>query len=114
MNVTNHLQPLTSPTNPHHIARAYGVRPGSPAASAPGVQRSTATAAAAPTGNVQAVHAPGVRNLVAGVVPGRVEFDASGEARVGGSGAYALYGRPADKNAVATAVNVGRTLDVKG
>ena len=58
-----------------------------------------------------------LERIVSAVVPGRVDFD---DARVSSAssltvgGAYALYTRPSDKNAAATAVSVGRSLDITG
>jgi len=85
------------PTNPYHISRAYGVR-----------ATGGAPAAAAAVGEVDRA---GVRRLVGGVVPGGVEFG-DGSAVRPSSGALPMYRHPADKNAAATAVSVGRKLDV--
>lgn len=62
----------------------------------------------------------GVAMLVAGVVPGKVDFgeaSASNTPRAmgpGAGGAYSMYRRPTDKMEAAVAVQVGRTLDVNG
>jgi hypothetical protein len=102
--------PATPPTNPYHIARAYGVRPPTPAAGA--------VAPVSPTRPVQpespdGSRAEGFRKLVAGVVPGGVSFEAGGTAQPSPA-ALPMYRHPADKNAAATAVSVGRSLDVRG
>jgi hypothetical protein len=103
-----------APTMPHHVARAYGVRP-APSGSA-GVAGSIQPAAPAP--QPTSGQSEGVRRLVAAVVPGGVEFTATGQPasarQPGGSVPLAMYRHPADKNAAATAVNVGRRLDVHG
>ena len=103
-----------APTMPHHVARAYGVRPG-PAAAA-GVVGSIQPAAPAP--QPTSGQSEGVRRLVAAVVPGGVEFSATGQPaatrRASESAPLAMYRHPADKNAAATAVNIGRRLDVQG
>lgn len=103
-----------APTMPHHVARAYGIRT-APYGSA-GVVGSIqpATPAPEPTSG----RSEGVRRLVAAVVPGGVEFSATGQPastrQPGGSAPLAMYRHPADKNAAATAVNIGRRLDVHG
>ena len=99
------------PTNPYHIARAYGVQ-------APGRASGGSSSAAATTSSSsvpEAVRPEGVRKLVAGVVPGGVAFDAGGSAQPSSPGAsLPMYRHPADRNAAATAVSVGRSLDVRG
>ncbi len=51
--------------------------------------------------------------LVAGVVPGKVRFDAVDTAASPGA-SLPFYRHPADKNAATTAINVGRSLDAQG
>lgn len=92
---------ITAASNPFHISRAYGLA--QPASvprvpvEAPRVDRNDAAQA----------------KLVAGVVPGRVDF--SGEApRPSDTAAIPMYRHPADRNAAATAVNAGRRIDVRG
>jgi len=46
-------------------------------------------------------------------VPGGVAFDSGGASRPTGE-SLPFYKHPADKNAAATAVSVGRSLDVRG
>lgn len=53
-----------------------------------------------------------VSTLVAARVPGGVDFMAGGLAPTGGS--IPMYRHPADKNAAATAVDLGRQLDIQG
>lgn len=104
------------PTFPFRVAQAYGVNPAaqvqrvSPQATS-GVQRTQAAEGVAPSAPAQRL-SPAGRALVAGVVPGGVDF--SGDAPRPTQGALAMYRHPADKNAAATAVNVGRALDVRG
>lgn len=50
--------------------------------------------------------------LVAARVPGQIDFSASGQPVA--AGALPLYRHPADKNAAATALSAGRSLDVTG
>lgn len=97
------------PTNPFHIARAYGAAPAQrpqPIAPAGEVQTTRPGAAARPPG--------AVGSLVAGVVPGGVSFKEDGSTAQPSAPAIQMYRHPADKNAAATAVQVGRRLDVQG
>ncbi len=104
----------TPPTNPYHIARAYGVSPAgraAPVAKVTQVGAGTPSAAAAetqPSGRPE-----NLRRLVAGEVPGGVRFDAGGAGQPT-EASLPMYRHPADKNAAATAVSVGRSLDVRG
>ena len=116
------------PTNPYHLARAYNL---------PGVDRSDQTRATTPTVPVKALTrteaasaaaaaqraAPidgesgssassAINRLVAAVVPGRIDF--SGDVPRASQASLAFYRHPADKNAAATGVQVGRSLDVSG
>lgn len=101
------------PTNPYHIARAYGLRSAAAAAAVEPVEPVRADAR-----TDHAAQPATISRLVAGTVPGRISFssgsggepDAAGAAAV----AYPMYRHPADRNAAATAVTVGRRLDVQG
>jgi hypothetical protein len=98
------------PTNPFHIARAYGVQNvgGAGAASrSQSVQKPAAVEGAVPQQTLPSA----AQKLVAAVVPGRVDF--SGETPRPGAGLQ-MYRHPADKNAAATGVQLGRSLDVSG
>jgi hypothetical protein len=75
--------------NAQRAARAYGVK----------------GAVATP----QAKMPSAAQRLVAAVVPGSVDF--SGDVPAVAQGAIAFYRNPADRNAAALAVNVGRSLD---
>lgn len=97
------------PTNPFHIARAYGAAPGPrPRTIAPaeGVQSIPSDVGARALGTVG--------SLVAGVVPGGVSFKEDGSTAQPSAPAIQMYRHPADKNAAATAVQVGKRLDVRG
>lgn len=87
------------PTNPVHIARAYQTLP--PKGPAP--QSSDPIA-----GSIKP--APSSR-IVAATVPGRVNFSGAEPAPSGP--ALAFYRHPADKNAAATSISAGRTLDIQ-
>ncbi len=94
---------VTTSTVPLRLAQAYGV------------QRPAAVAPAAPAAP-QAASTPrlseNIRNLVGAVVPGKVDF--SGATPAQADGPIPFYRRPGDANEVATALRVGRTLDVEG
>lgn len=93
------------PTLPFHISRAYGVpapvRPVQPAAPVLSQQMHDAVRVS-----------PAVARLVAGAVPGGVGFEA-GTPRPTGS-ALPFYRHPADANAAATSINLGRFIDTSG
>lgn len=105
MNI-NPNQAATAPTNPYHIARAYGVQTTPPV-------RPVQTVSAAPRQAAESEGPDVVQRLVAGMVPGGVAFDSAGVPRPA-SAALPMYRHPADKNAAATAVQVGRRLDTTG
>jgi hypothetical protein len=98
------------PTNPFHIARAYQL---SSTARSTGnnatmhtarVERTPAAGSVTPRMNVNA------RRLVAGSVPGKIDF--SGSTPTPSTSAIPMYRNPAEKNAAATGVNAGRMIDV--
>lgn len=91
-----------------YLARAYGVKtPGVVAKVAPvGTGASVDPAA-------RAQSAAKTSQLVGAVVPGKVDF--SGEQPKPSQGApMAFYGRPTDRNEVATVLSLGKRLDVTG
>lgn len=96
------------PTNPYHIARAYGVQGGASAASVRPVQNSAATQSVQSSEKQPSA----AQRLVAAVVPGRVDF--SGATPQPGVNALQMYRHPAERNAAATGVMLGRSLDVSG
>ena len=100
----------SGPGMPYHLARAYGVAPAnSPARTNAGVP----VAGTPETSSGPAARLPSAAHkLVGAVVPGRVDF--SGAEPVQTSGTLAMYANPALKNAAATGVAVGRSLDVSG
>jgi|GEM_PF-634106 len=122
-----HAQPML------RLARAYGApaAPAAPAAtgasplgSASGVSsvaraaqvRDEATLArvgpSAGVDSAASASTAGVNRLVAGVVPGRIDF--SGEQPMPAPGSpIALYRHPADRNAAATGVHAGRLIDLE-
>ncbi len=88
-----------APTIPFHLARAYGVRAPAPAAPIAPAEKAASTLS------------PMIaERLVAGVVPGRVDFDAP----AGPDRSFELYRHPADRNIAATGVGLGRVIDVSG
>ena len=94
---------ITPPTIPHHLMKAYGVTP------APVRQTETVARVGATD-----QHASGdaMKKLIAGVVPGGVDF--SGEEPMPSAPQMAMYRHPADANAVATSIHAGRMLDIEG
>ncbi len=132
MNITSST---SLPTNPYHIARAYGLPSARPPQAA---QQAQAASGAKPVSAVKPVHelrvpaevqpiqriggkgySPELQSLVAGTVPGGVDFHADGTATPSGGadghgGSLPFYRHPADRNAAATAVTVGRSLDISG
>lgn len=81
------------------LAQAYNTQPAAPATPA--------------TERTDRVELSGSAALVAGVVPGRVEFSTPTE-KSSDSSALPLYRRPADLNSAATGVVAGRIIDVRG
>ncbi|GJQ29236.1 MAG: hypothetical protein HBSAPP03_11200 [Phycisphaerae bacterium] len=106
------------PTIPFRVAQAYGVRPAAAPASFPThpdrVARVTAQDTVVLTAQSPEASAmrERVRPLVAAKVPQGVDFVAQGVASTPGT--ISMYRHPADKNAAATGVGAGRTLDVRG
>lgn len=104
-----------------HIARAYGVpqsRPAAsitPASSTAPTSPPSATAPLARIGGATAAQASKAtaQSLIAGRVPGAIEFDGVSVPRMNPSN-FSLYTRAADKIEAATAVQIGRTIDIKG
>lgn len=103
--------PPAAPTNPFHISRAYQT-------ATPGGVR---TALTTPAEFLRASAAPGsstpltntaTRRIIAGIVPGKIDFSGASPAPSGP--ALPLYRHPADKNAAATAIDAGRMIDVEG
>lgn len=95
------------PAIPFHIAKAYGVTIASPV---------RPTQEAAPIARIQPRQqgevAPSAR-LIAGIVPGRVDF--SGDTPQPASDtAIPMYRHPADRNAAATSLQAGRSIDLRG
>lgn len=106
-----------SPTNPYHISRAYQVE--APLRITPtsraSIARAIGTDPAAetqPTAKAQAPERTGLNRLVAGVVDGSVDF--SGDQPQPGSTSLPLYTNPADRNAAAVGVSLGRMIDISG
>ena len=97
---------------PTQIARAYGVSPKQ--ALAP---NKAADQANQPTESIAANTAhksDSVNGLLAGRVSGPVDFDATTGPAKASSEVLPLYTRAADKVEAAVAVQIGRSLDVKG
>ena len=94
--VSNFISPITP-----HIARAYGLSQARPAMP---VEGGPAAAASKLPDNAH--------RLVAGRVSGPVEFDGVSVPR-SHPAALSLYSRAADRVEAATAIHIGRTIDIK-
>jgi hypothetical protein len=88
---------------PPHVARAYGV---------PNAKPFALPAATAPASPAAPATSP-AQSLVAGQVRGPIEFDGTSVPRPA-AGVFHMYTRAADKIEAATAIQIGRTLDIKG
>jgi hypothetical protein len=110
-------------TNSNLLARAYGVTPPARPASPSIETRAARVEDSATLASIHAVRPASERSsvsasrnlerLVAATVPGTVDFDGD-TTSLSAPGAYTMYGRPADKNAAAVAVQTGRSLDITG
>lgn len=108
-----------------NLAKAYGLQaavkpqPVQPVAKSQAVSSAAlpASSATSPASSATSA-ATSVRradSLAAATVPGKVSFDAAPAAtRPEAFSPLQMYSRPSDRNAVATAVAVGRTLDIQG
>lgn len=90
-----------------HLAKAYGV---SPVAKASPVRAPETAARIEPS--VAGTSRTPAPELIAGFVPGGIDF--SGAEPTPKAPAHQLYRHPADKNAVATAMQAGKMLDIQG
>jgi len=99
---------------PLHIARAYGLS--APARNAPVPVEVAREAVEAQRVEIRRELSNTQRNvsrLIAGVVPGGIDF--TGETPVPGkTSALPFYSHPADRNAAATSIRIGRSIDVTG
>ncbi|MHC5115359.1 MAG: hypothetical protein ACYTGP_13130 [Planctomycetota bacterium] len=90
---------------PLHVARAYGLGP-APRAPRP-------APAATPALQVGAPRPPALDRLVAARTTAPIEFDAA-STPASSADSLPLYDRAADRVEAAVAVQVGRTIDVRG
>ncbi len=95
------------------LASAYGV--GAPAQVEPKLGTRVQPAAQVRGLQITPVSAAPKRTnpLVAAAVPGSIRFDALDTEPTAGA-SLPFYRHPADRNAAATAINVGRSLDAQG
>jgi hypothetical protein len=102
---------------PTNVARAYGlpgVRPATAAAPSLAPDAASPLGRVAPAGQSRAADAlKGAQALIAGHVAGPITFDGVSVPNPT-QGVYHLYTRAADKIEAATAVQIGRNLDIKG
>lgn len=97
---------IDGPTNPFHVSRVYGVQPPLRLTAPRSIDPITPT-------EPRPVQPTNAQRLVAGGVPGRVDFSGD-SARPSDPATIPMYRHPADRNAAATAVAVGRTVDIRG
>jgi len=104
---------ITAATFPPHIASAYGVRAAPPAAR---VTKPSVVEGVAPIAKISPIApkaAGEVSKLVAQVVPGSISFTEDGTA-FPKAPALPIYTHPADRNAAATGIALGSSVDVTG
>lgn len=99
--------PISSGPLPFKLASAYGVQAPRPVQPTQPVGR---TEQARTVGGDTSANVSRITQLVAGVVPGKVDFSGD-EPRQDNS--LALYRHPADANAAATGVSAGRVVDLE-
>jgi hypothetical protein len=116
-----HCLPMSStssipPTIPFHVAQAYGARPAAAARATAGAQATQISEPAAPQRQAgpSAKLSSAAQKLVGATVPGRVDFSGPKPTQTTEAPSLQLYRHPAEKNAAATAVSIGRSLDVRG
>jgi len=97
------MDPVIPSSIPFHVAKAYGLLNSPQVRAVQMSQRLDATGNRQPNANL--------RSLVAGVVPGGIDF--SGDQPTPTDSALPMYTHPADRNAAATGVQLGRVLDIK-
>lgn len=101
---------------PFEAARAYGLRPASrPSPDAKPADAPARTDMADRVDLSAASPRPEkINSLIAARVDVRVDFTPATSSRPAADGPLQLYRHPADKNAAATGVDAGRTIDVRG
>lgn len=109
---TNSVPPASIP---FHVAKAYGVQAPSRVGRVSAVQATEpASAVSGPANKLPSA----AQKLVGATVPGRVDFSEALPRQVsgggGGAATYSMYASAGAKNAAATGVMVGRSLDVRG
>jgi hypothetical protein len=104
---------ITPATFPPHVARAYGVRTAPPVAPAVRTAPSEGADAIAKIAPAQPKATGEVNRLVASVVPGSISFTEDGTA-MPKAPALPIYAHPADRNAAATGIALGSSIDVSG
>jgi len=106
---------------PFHVARAYGVSTAQPAAPSRPATPANAAPPTPPPAQVQPTDAADttqpsakIQSLVAGQVTQPIDFNATPAAKLAPGATLQLYNRAADRIEAATAVRIGRSLDVTG
>ncbi len=104
---------ITSATFPPHVARAYGVRTAPPVARAVRSEPTAGADAIAKIAPAQPKATGAVNRLVAQVVPGSISFTDNGVA-MPKAPSIPIYTNGADRNAAATRIAIGSSLDITG
>ena len=104
---------ITSATFPPHVARAYGVRAAPQVTRAVRSEPTTSTDAIAKIAPATPKATGAVNRLVAQVVPGSISFNESGVA-MPKAPSLPIYTNGADRNAAATRIAIGSSLDITG
>ena len=106
--IRRHGNPMTAINSIQglRISRAYGLP----------VPASSPIARIEPGSSSRVVAAPSTRvqNLVGAVVPGRIAFDSATGAPVHAQNPIPFYRSPADRNAAAVSIEIGRSIDIQG
>lgn len=109
MKIDGSIQPPASV--PFHIAKAYGLKATTPVRPVqPAVPATPAEPVRVGDERAGRLSEAGQR-LVGGIVPGKIDFSGAQPAP---SASLSIYRHPADKNAAATGVSLGRSVDVSG
>ncbi len=101
---------ISGPTNPFHLARAYGVNP---AQQARPVTPVTPVQSAAPTEVAARIGVDPAARLIAARVPGGINFDTQ-QPTAASNIAIPFYRHPADRNGAAVNIEAGRVVDLNG
>ena len=98
---------IGAPTNPFHVARAYGVQPTT------SVRPVNPVTPAASTDIAGRLGVDPLARLVAARVPGGIDFQTQ-QPTTTAAGSLPFYRHPADRNLAAVNLEAGRLVDMNG